>query len=380
MASQKRARVLRAGGVLASLGLRKRALAPGAERKHRRCDLRSARVAAAVAGALALAGCGSAARPGHVPWPGSAATHPGHGPSHLSVAIDSAALPLNLLIAERDERLIAITPRGQLVWRLHQSDPGQVFVSRTGRTLVIAEPQADVVVMRRVDSGALSWVFGRRHDPGSGSARLDDPQSAAETPSGEVAIADRNNCRVVLVLPGSQRPARILGESGVCAPGSRPLTLSYPDAALPASDGDLVVTETRPARVDVIGAGGRLLTTLALHGLQAPSDAIEFGRGEIIVADRVDPGRLEELEASSGAVIWSYAPSHGPGALDDPTLAAVLPDGNVLAVDSGDDRVVVIERRSHAIVWQYGHTGVAGGRPGYLDDPVSATLVPLGGS
>jgi hypothetical protein len=360
--------------------LRKRALAPGAEQRHRGRGLRSGRVAAAVAGALALAGCAGAARPAHVPWPGSAATHPGHGPSHLSVAIDTAALPLNLLIAERDQRLIAITPGGQVVWRLHQSDPGQVFVSRTGRTLVIAEPQADVVVMRRVDSGALSWVFGRRHDPGSGSARLDDPQSAAETPSGEIAIADRNNCRVLLVVPGSQRPARIIGKSGVCAPGSRPLTLSYPDAALPASDGDLVVTETRPARVDVIGADGRLLTTLALHGLEAPSDAIEFRRGELIVADRIDPGRIEELQASSGRVIWSYAPSHGPGALDDPTLAAVLPDGNVLAVDSGDDRVVVIERHSRTIVWQYGHTGVAGRRPGYLDGPVSATLVPLGGN
>ena len=86
------------------------------------------------------------------------------------------------------------------------------------------------------------------------------------------------------------------------------------------------------------------------------------------------------IDARSGAVIWSYAQAAGPGALNDPSLASVLPDGDVLAVDSGNDRVVVIDRRSKAIVWQYGHTAVAGRWPGYLDDPGSATLVPLGGS
>jgi DNA-binding beta-propeller fold protein YncE len=62
--------------------------------------------------------------------------------------------------------------------------------------------------------------------------------------------------------------------------------------------------------------------------------------------------------------------------LRDPSLAQGLPDGDVLVCDSGNDRIVVIDRQTKAIVWQYGHTGVPGSRPGYLDAPDSATLVP----
>jgi DNA-binding beta-propeller fold protein YncE len=61
-------------------------------------------------------------------------------------------------------------------------------------------------------------------------------------------------------------------------------------------------------------------------------------------------------------------------------LARVLADGDVLVVDSGNDRVIVLDPKTDAIVWQYGHTGIAGTRPGYLDEPLSATLVPLGGA
>ena len=62
--------------------------------------------------------------------------------------------------------------------------------------------------------------------------------------------------------------------------------------------------------------------------------------------------------------------------LSFPSLAQVLPDGNVLVTDSGDDRVVVIDRHTDAIVWQYGHTGVPGRRAGYLDSPDGAVVVP----
>jgi hypothetical protein len=36
----------------------------------------------------------------------------------------------------------------------------------------------------------------------------------------------------------------------------------------------------------------------------------------------------------------------------------------------------VINPATKRIVWQYGHTGVAGSAPGYLDDPDGVDLVP----
>ena len=139
------------------------------------------------------------------------------------------------------------------------------------------------------------------------------------------------------------------------------------------------MTERDPAWIDVLSARDRVLDTIRLSGWSEASDASAFGRGGLIVAERRDPGAVEELDRS-GVPLWRYGPSAGTGELDRPALARVLADGDVLVVDSGNDRVIVLDPKTDAIVWQYGHTGIAGTRPGYLDDPLSATLVPLGGA
>ncbi|MHB1834831.1 MAG: hypothetical protein ACYCXW_07680, partial [Solirubrobacteraceae bacterium] len=72
---------------------------------------------------------------------------------------------------------------------------------------------------------------------------------------------------------------------------------------------------------------------------------------------------------------WRYAPS-GARALDHPSLARPLPNGDVLANDDYNDRVIVIDPHTDRIVWQYGHTHVAGNRPGYLSDPDGVDLAP----
>jgi hypothetical protein len=56
-------------------------------------------------------------------------------------------------------------------------------------------------------------------------------------------------------------------------------------------------------------------------------------------------------------------------------MALVLPDRNVLVSDDYDDRVIVIDRASKKIVWQYGHLHRPSGAPGYLDLPVGIDLV-----
>jgi hypothetical protein len=53
-----------------------------------------------------------------------------------------------------------------------------------------------------------------------------------------------------------------------------------------------------------------------------------------------------------------------------------LPNGDVLLNDDYDDRVIVVDPRTDQIVWQYGHDGVAGSAPGYLDNPDGVDLLP----
>jgi hypothetical protein len=38
--------------------------------------------------------------------------------------------------------------------------------------------------------------------------------------------------------------------------------------------------------------------------------------------------------------------------------------------------VVVVDPATNRVVWQYGHTGVPGQGPGYLNDPDGVDLVP----
>jgi DNA-binding beta-propeller fold protein YncE len=338
-------------------------------------------VAAVVLGAAVGAGHGPSSTT-VIESAGSAATHAGAGPSHVAAGSDPKVLALNVLIADDgNNRLISVSPRGQLVWQLAQFDPGQVFLTRTGRTLLIAQSgKTSMFLMRRVDNHDLAYVYGRAGKPGPADGQLNDPQTALEAPSGRLVVADLGNCRVLLLGLGTNLPIDVLGRAGRCVHhvDAAPITFGEPDAAFPTAGGGLVVTERSPAFVDVFASDGRLKLARALIGFSAPSDANETAAGKILVTDRTKPGRVVELDGASGAELWSYGPASGAGELDLPTLARGLPNGDVLVTDTGNDRVVVVDPHTDAIVWQYGQTGVAGSAPGQLDAPGSATPALLG--
>jgi outer membrane protein assembly factor BamB len=106
-----------------------------------------------------------------------------------------------------------------------------------------------------------------------------------------------------------------------------------------------------------------------------PSDAQLLPDGRILVCGFTDPGRIVILDRS-GRILWSFGASSGPSRLDKPSLAIRLPNGMIAANDDYGERVIVIDPRRHRIVWQYGHTGVAGSAPGYLNKPDGIDLAP----
>ena len=313
---------------------------------------------------------------------GSKAAHQGKGPPHLAVATDIAAVPQNILIADRNNsRIISISPKGQVVWTHAVSAPSDAYLSYTGHTAVITQHTKSRIFTLEVDPGIVNYIYGHANKPGRADNYLHDPQTAQElTSGGDIVIADLGNCRILFVRPRTHAPVNSLGGSATdCVHHvlSAPYTFSKPDAAFPAANGDLVVTELSPAWVDVFDKSLKLLDQIELSeaGFTAPYDANEYAPGDLIVVDRTTPGVVEEFTAS-GTPLWRYNVPSGAGELDHPTLARVLPDGNVLVADSGNDRVVVIDHSSKKIVWQYGHTHVPGSAPGYLHTPDSVVLVP----
>jgi outer membrane protein assembly factor BamB len=299
----------------------------------------------------------------------------GTGAGHLLAGSSASALPGNILVADRNnDRVISLSPQGRVVWTVRLTGPSDAFLSPTARSITVTQPGAFVVLQLAVADKTAFYRYGHSGRPGSADDRLHDPETAQEQSDGKLVIADKANCRILFISPPSVHPSAKLGTPGSCV-HDPPKSLAYPDAVFPAIGGGIVVTELDPAWVDVLSSTDRVVAHLRVPGLSAPDDANEYAPGKLIATSHSHPGAVEEFN-TAGKVFWTYPVTTGSGELNRPSLAEVLPSGDVLVCDSGNDRIVVIDPQTNTIIWQYGHTGKPGSKPGYLHTPDSAVLVP----
>ena len=366
-----------------------RRVAERRRRRRRRGRLRlltllSALAALTVALILSTAGPGRPTVREHAPAAQGLAG-PGRGPALLAPGSQPSVLPGNVLIADRlNNRLLVVSPRGQIVWSFPRPGdlaggetflvPDDAFFTADGRRIVATEEDDYVISIIDVRRRRIVYRYGHPGVPGSAPGYLDNPDDAMLTSNGEIVAADIKNCRLIVIRPPAQRIARQFGAAGDCA-HNPPARFSSPNGAFPTAARGLVVTEIQGDWADVLDRAGKLVTASHPPGFTYPSDTNEVRPGVLVSVDYTSPGALETF-TPRGRLLWRYAPASGPAPLELPSLAVVLPGGDVLVCDSGNDRVVVIDPRRNTIVWQYGHTGRAGSGPGYLHTPDSATLLP----
>ena len=315
------------------------------------------------------------------PKPTGPFAHP-LGRSHLVPGSDPSALPGDVLIADRsNNRLLVVDPRGRIVWRFPQPGrsslplPDDAFFTPDGRKIVVTEEDVDAVTLVDVASHRIVWRYGAIGVPGSGANRLAHPDDAMQLPNGSIVAADIENCRLVLLRPPLHRPLRSSGspvEGCVHAP---PRAWGSPNGAFPLAGGGTLVTEINGDWVDALSNSGRLLWSTHPPGVYYPSDSNEVRRGLYVTVGWQSPGILETFDRQ-GRVRWRYRPRAGAPPLDHPSLALPLPNGDFLVNDDFNDRVIVVDPRTNRVVWQYGHTGVAGNAPGYLSRPDGVDLAP----
>jgi outer membrane protein assembly factor BamB len=299
----------------------------------------------------------------------------GTGAGYLAAGSSAPVLPANILVADRNNnRLVVISPLGQVVWTQPLTGPSDAFLSLTGRSIVVTEPGSFVALQLAVSDRHVLYRYGHSGHPGVADNRLHDPETAQELSDGRLVIADKSNCRILFLAPPSHRPVAKLGAPGACL-HEPPKNFGYPDAVFPAlSGGGIVVTEVDPPWIDLLNSADAVTAQLRVPTLSVPDDANEYAAGDLIATSHSHPGAVEEV-TTAGKVLWSYGPTSGPGELDKPSLAVRLPGGDVLVCDSDNDRIIVVDPQTNTIVWQYGHTHVPGSRPGYLHTPDSAVLV-----
>ena len=290
------------------------------------------------------------------------------------------ALPGDLLIADRgNDRILLVDPSGRILWR-YPSRPGQVrlhfdddtFFGAHGSRIISNQEEDHNIVQISYPQGRIVWSYGHPGVRGSAPGYLNTPDDAYLLPNGLVIVADAYNCRVLEIR--GQRVVRSIGD-GVCA-HNPPTSLGAINGDTPLPGGHLLVSEINGSYIDEFTLGGRLVRTYTAP-VSYPSDPQLTRSGNIILADYARPVGVVILSRRTGGVLWSYRPASGPGMLDHPSLAAMLPNGDVIVGDDFNDRIVIIDPHTNRIVWQYGHTAVGGTGPGYLHIPDGFDFVPV---
>jgi outer membrane protein assembly factor BamB len=354
------------------------AIASGEDQDGQRRDDRSS------PGASARTGAGGWGAPAASPAPPSGSRGLARAGANLVPGSDPSVLPGPVLIADRDNnRLLEVAPTGKVLWRFPAKEslsggetflvPDDAFYSPDGRRVIVTEEDDFVISVIDLARQRIVYRYGHPGVPGSEPGYVHNPDDALLTPSGEIMAADIKNCRVIVVRPPAHRVVRQLGSTGSCA---HELGSSYgsPNGAFPLSDGGVAITEINGDWLDLLNGKGQAWRAIHPPGFSYPSDTNEVRPGLLLSVDYTNPGAIETFTAD-GRLVWRYAPQ-GARALNQPSLALPLPNGDILANDDANHRVIVVDPRTNQIVWQYGHTGVAGAGQGFLNNPDGVDLAP----
>jgi hypothetical protein len=318
-------------------------------------------------------------------------TPPAAAPSSTPTAssADATARPFAglLIVADRgNNRLLVMNAEKQVVWRYPSKNlpqppsrfyfPDDAFWVHRGHAILVNEEENDVVAEIAYPSGKWLWSYGHAGVPGHTTGYLHQPDDIYPYPPASAVVADALNCRLLFFTPHGGA-GRQIGQTGNCTP-HMPTSLGYPNGDTPLPGGDLLVSELMGGTVSRVRPTGRVRWSLHVPGVQVPSDPQRLDRGTFLVVDYQTPGRVVEF-TRTGHVVWSYGPSSGPGMIQHPSLGAPLPNGLIAVCDDYGHRVVLIDPKTHKIVWQYGRQNRPGRRPGLLKYPDGLDLLLPGG-
>jgi sugar lactone lactonase YvrE len=289
-------------------------------------------------------------------------------------------LPWPIIIADRrNNRLLEVTPDKRIVWefpsphlKIYRGNDDVNF-SPDGNTLVVNEEDNFDIHFVDYATRHLAWTYGASDVRGSAPGLLNYPDDARLLPDGRLTVADIRNCRLLFIDPKTSKTLTEWGKPGVCK-HAPPASFAFPNDINYYDNGDFLVTEIPDAWITRLGPDGHVVWSVKGPHLHYPSDARATPDGNIIVADFVKLGGVVIFNPANGKIVWEYRVAEGEKALNHPSLAEELPNGNILLNDDLRERVIVIDRQTKEIIWQYGTTDQKGHAPGFLWYPDSQDI------
>ena len=305
---------------------------------------------------------------------------PVHGRGHLAPGSDPSVLPGDILIADHlNNRLLIVDPQGRVRWQFPRPGdlahgqtflvPDDAFFSPDGKSIIATQEDDFVISVINIATHEIVYRYGTPGVPGSGPNHVNNPDDALLAPDGDIVSADIKNCRIITIAPPAHHLLRAIGQGSAGCLHQPPYRFGSPNGAFPLTDGRYLITEINGDWVDEMSLTGQVAWSTHPPGVLYPSDTNEVYPGRYLTVDYSNPGQVVEFD-SRGRRLWRF------GGLNKPSLGLPLPNGDILVNDDFNNRVIVIDPVTHRIVWQYGHTGVAGSRPGYLHDPDGVDLTP----
>ncbi|MFY9773625.1 MAG: PQQ-binding-like beta-propeller repeat protein [Trebonia sp.] len=293
-----------------------------------------------------------------------------------------------LLVADRgNNRLLLLDAAMNVVWRYPSPSaprdklgfyfPDDAFFTNHGTAIISNQEENETIVKIAYPSGKIVWSYGHPGQPGTARGYLHEPDDAYLLKNGQVTVADAVNCRV-LVINENHTVARQIGTDGECF-HNPPASMGSPNGDTPLTDGNLLISEINASWVSEYTPAGKLVWTVHLAVVGYPSDPQQTGPDSYLLADYSSPGQVVEFDRH-GKILYRYDQASGPGRLDHPSLAELLPSGVIIANDDHNDRMVAIDPSTGALVWQYGITGKPGTGPGQLNIPDGFDLLLPDGS
>ena len=290
---------------------------------------------------------------------------------------DAAALGgYNVLIADRgNNRVLLVGADKQILWEYdftglaHSTGADDAFFADGGKSVIVSLEHQQVVQIIDIATKQVTWQYGELGKRGAKDGLLNFPDDAYQLPNGDISVADIRNCRILEISP-DKKIVRQAGLTDRC--GSQAPLLASPNGDTPLPDGHMLISTIRDHSMTELDASWKPILKIDLP-IRYPSDPQMTQAGNFLIASYTHPGSIIEID-SAGNVVWNYA-ADGAGKLNRPSLAIELPNGNIMANDDLNHRVIVIDKATKTILWQYGVTGRRGTAPGYLAIPDGLDII-----
>jgi DNA-binding beta-propeller fold protein YncE len=251
--------------------------------------------------------------------------------------------------------------------------PEAAWFSPDNRQVLVDSEDTNTISVIDIATHKMVYTYGTTGTPGSGPNHVSAPDGVVMTASHDLVVPDAGNCRIITIPAGSHAPSHQLGQTGVCV-HNPPQTFNDPSGLFPMSNGDFVLTEGEGHWVSEMSPVGKIAWSVQIPDVSSIYGASEVGPDRYATVDHTSPGQVLTFD-HTGKVLWRYAPT-GNQTLNKPSLVLALPNGDFLVSDKVNNRLLVVDPRTNTVVWQYGHTGVAGSTPGFLNNPTGADLYP----